>query len=281
MTTQTALALSPHLDDAAFSCGGTLALLARAGWRVVVATLFTASVPDPTGFALACQLDKGLGPQVDYMALRRREDEAACAALGAEPRWLPFREAPHRGYGSAAELFGEVRADDGIGPALSEAIAGLLTELRPTLVLAPQAIGGHVDHVQVVRALGDVAAPLAWWRDFPYVAREARPAEPFVERMSALPEHAVALDHDALQAKRSACLAYASQLGFQFGGPEGLDARLAAAESVELFRSTDTVMPLSSGVILRSDLEGRVSKDARRDCVLRDGPSDLLSMTPS
>lgn len=234
--TPVALALSPHLDDAAFSCGGTLAMLARAGWRVVVATLFTASVPDPSGFALACQTDKGLGPEIDYMKLRREEDAAACRALGAEAVWLPFREAPHRRYGSAAELFGEVRADDTIGPGLTEAVASLVAELRPTLVLAPQAIGGHVDHVQLMRALGDVAAPIAWWRDFPYVARDARPAEPFAERMGALPEHAVALDGEAFQAKRSACLAYASQLGFQFGGPEGLDARLAEAGSVELFR---------------------------------------------
>ena len=71
-----ALALSPHLDDAVFSCGGTLARLAGAGWRVVVATLFAASVPDPTGFALACQTDKGLAPDVDYLALRRDEDAA-------------------------------------------------------------------------------------------------------------------------------------------------------------------------------------------------------------
>lgn len=236
MTMRTALALSPHLDDAAFSCGGTLALLARAGWRVVVATLFTQSVPDPTGFALACQLDKGLGPEIDYMALRRREDEAACAALGAEPRWLPFREAPHRGYASAAELFDEVRRDDDIGPALTSAVTDLVAELRPALVLAPQAIGGHVDHVQVVRALDRVGAPVAWWRDFPYVTRETHPAEPFADRMSALPEHAVPLSDHAMQAKRSACLAYASQLGYQFGGPEGLDRRLAAAGRVELFR---------------------------------------------
>ena len=49
----TALALSPHLDDAAFSCGGLLATLAESGWRVVMATLFTGSVPDPQGFAVA------------------------------------------------------------------------------------------------------------------------------------------------------------------------------------------------------------------------------------
>ena len=112
---RTALAISPHLDDAAFSAGGTLARLARRGWRVVIATVFTRSVPNPQGFALACQLDKGLPPDADYMAIRRAEDEAACAALGAEARHLPLAEAPHRGYGSASALFAGVRPDDGGG----------------------------------------------------------------------------------------------------------------------------------------------------------------------
>ena len=61
----TALALSPHLDDAAFSAGGTLVRLAAGGWQVVMATVFTASVADPQGFALACQLDKGLSAEVE------------------------------------------------------------------------------------------------------------------------------------------------------------------------------------------------------------------------
>ena len=70
----TLLALSPHLDDAVFSAGATLFRAARRGWRVVVATIFTGNVAQPTGFALACQLDKGLAADVDYMALRRAED---------------------------------------------------------------------------------------------------------------------------------------------------------------------------------------------------------------
>jgi LmbE family N-acetylglucosaminyl deacetylase len=233
-----ALALSPHLDDAAFSAGGTLSRLAAEGWRVVVATLFTASVPDPTGFALACQLDKGLGPTIDYMALRRGEDSEACRALGAEPRWLPFPEAPHRRYGTAAELFGPTRDDDGVVPALSEAIAALLAEFTPDLLLAPQTVGGHVDHVQAVRALDAArpAAPVLWWRDFPYILREAAPRAPLAERFDALPERAVPLGPEALAAKRAACLAYTSQLGFQFGGPAGLDRKLAEAGDAELFR---------------------------------------------
>ena len=181
----TALALSPHLDDAAFSCGGTLARLAAAGWHVVVATVFTASVAQPRGFALACQLDKGLGPEVDYMALRRDEDAAAMRALGAAPLWLPFREAPHRGYDSAAALFAGVLPRDGIVEELAPAIAGLVDERRPDLVLAPQCIGGHADHLQVVRALdrAGIAAPVLWWRDFPYTVREGSPREPLRDRI--------------------------------------------------------------------------------------------------
>lgn len=235
--TRTALALSPHLDDAAFSCGGTLARLARDGWRVVVATVFTASVADPRGFALACQTDKGLGPEVDYMALRRDEDAAALRALGAEPVWMPFREAPHRGYADAAALFDGPLPQDDIAAALAPALVDLVAAHRPDLVLAPQAIGGHADHIQLVRAM-DAAAlggPVLWWRDYPYTIRDASPRQPFGPRMAALDTVEVALTPGEAEAKRNACRAYASQIGFQFGGADALDCKLAASGGTEAF----------------------------------------------
>ena len=236
---KTALALSPHLDDAAFSCGGSLAMLARAGWRVTLATLFTRSVPSPQGFSLACQLDKGLGPDVDYMALRRREDVMAARALGIEPpRHLPLAEAPHRGYNSAKALFGPLLPDDDAAARVTEVVAALLTELAPALVLAPQAIGGHVDHVQVVQALEGLAAPILWWQDFPYTVRHPNPVQPFATRFASLPQRTVALDAEALAAKARACAAYASQIGFQFGGEAGLASRLAETGATEVFRGS-------------------------------------------
>jgi LmbE family N-acetylglucosaminyl deacetylase len=231
-----ALALSPHLDDAAFSCGGTLSALARAGWEVTVATAFTRSVPDPQGFALACQLDKGLPPEVDYMALRRAEDASACARLGARPVWLDFPEAPHRGYADAEALFAAPRQDDTVDAPLSQALAALMTP-APDLILAPQAIGGHVDHVRLVQAILPLlpdGVPVLWWTDFPYATRPLREAaRPFAGLMEAWPERGF---HGDAPARLAACAAYATQLGFQFGGVEGLGRALGAAGPVERFR---------------------------------------------
>ena len=235
-----ALAISPHLDDAIFSAGGTIAALTDAGWSVTILTIFTQSVPNPTGFALACQLDKGLTGEIDYMALRREEDRNACTAVAATQACLPFPEAPHRKYGSAPELFGPTRADDHIDIRVAEAIAQ--TVAAADIILAPQAIGGHVDHVQTVRALRRLPPrPTLWWRDFPYISREATPPEPFADLMATLPDRMVPID---TARKRAACAAYRTQIGFQFGGETGLARAIDAAGPAERFRqSGDVTLP--------------------------------------
>ena len=237
----TALALSPHLDDAVFSCGGLIGRLADAGWHVVVATMFTRSMPNPQGFALACQLDKGIGRETDYMALRRNEDRVACAMLGAMQHWLDFAEAPHRGYGSAAALFDAPLADDDADRLLAPEIRRLAAELRPDLWLAPQCVGGHVDHLMTWRALHTVspAAPTLWWRDFPYDLRPGHVVEPFACEMEALGETRVRFETER---KQRACEAYETQLSFQFGGKAGVARMIAAAGGSERFRTHSTVL---------------------------------------
>ncbi len=229
----TALALSPHLDDAAFSCGGLLALLAEFGWDTCMATAFTATVMPATGFALACQLDKGLSAEVDYMALRRAEDREAAAILGvSDLRHLDFPEAPHRGYESAPALFGAQREDDQVWRPLAEQVSALVDELHPALVLAPQGLGGHVDHRQLIRAVLEVlpAERVAWWRDTPYAIRD--PVALPDPALPPLPEARVTLGA-ALGRKIAAACAYRSQVGFQFGGADNAGAtlrRFAVAE---------------------------------------------------
>jgi LmbE family N-acetylglucosaminyl deacetylase len=220
------VAVSPHLDDAAFSVGGTLAALADAGYEVTVVTCFTRSVPDPAGFALACQLDKGLPADVDYMALRRDEDAAAMAVLGATPLHLDLPEAPHRGYTSAPDLFAGVHDGDDVWRSVCAALA----DVPGDLWLAPQALGGHVDHLQVLRAVAALGRPVLWWRDSPYVLRE-----PDAVPGPDLPGGLTPLELPQDLARRAdACACYASQLGFQFGGPEQMRAALAGLPEVLL-----------------------------------------------
>ncbi len=215
------LFVSPHLDDVAFSCGGTLAAWTAAGRHCVLLTCFTASMAAPAGFALACQTDKGLAPDVDYMAVRRGEDIRAAAALGApEVVHLPFAEAPHRGYNSARALFGRLRRDDQIWRDLRDALAPHVAQAD--LVVVPQGLGGHVDHRQVRMALAGLAAPALAYRDTPYAMRERAEARPG--------ERAEPVD---LARKLEACAAYGSQIGFQFGGEQPMREALSAFAHAE------------------------------------------------
>lgn len=72
------LAIGAHPDDLEFLCAGTLALYARGGHKVTMAVATNGNVGSPT-----------LGRD-EIAALRRREQEAACAEIGAELIWMDF-----------------------------------------------------------------------------------------------------------------------------------------------------------------------------------------------
>ena len=234
-----ALFVSPHLDDAVFSAGGTLARLARVpSWEVAVWTVFTASVPDPQGFALRCQTDKGIPPKVDYMALRRAEDHAAATLLGTNMnnwRHGSFVEAPHRGYDSPAALFAGARPEDNIWRSVAGELRETWTRQRPELVFAPQGLGNHVDHLQVIRAVLAVeglAARTLWWRDTPYALR-GPDAQPSALLPAGLVERSLALPAEILGKKVAASCAYTTQVGFQFGGEAAVRAGLTEFHRAE------------------------------------------------
>ena len=225
----TALFLSPHLDDVAFSCGGTLLRLAKAGWRTVLGTIFTASVPEPQGFALRCQTDKGLPPSADYMAIRREEDHAFAALAGCtEVRHWPHREAPHRGYESPEALFAGPLPGDTVWESVRDDLASLFDTARPELIFAPQGLGRHVDHLQTIRALLAVCAVerVCWYRDTPYAIRDPGAAPAPALAAADLITCRVTLPAETLADKIAGCTLYASQIGFQFGGADGVRSKL-------------------------------------------------------
>jgi LmbE family N-acetylglucosaminyl deacetylase len=248
----TALFLSPHLDDIAFSCGGTLARLKARGWRIILATVFTRSVPHPTGFALACQTSKGLSPDVDYMALRRAEDRTFAAWMGVhELVWLDLPEAPHRGYHSPGALFAPPRTDDDILPSLEDRLSLLIDTVRPDLVFAPQALGSHVDHVQLVRTLPAMdiqVSQILWYRDTPYAVRQPQ-AKPDISLPGGLRPLAMNVTAE-LSRKVSGCVCYRSQIPFQFGGEPEVAFTL---ESFHQQEAADHGQPGHAEVFLAAD----------------------------
>lgn len=231
----TALFLSPHLDDTAFSCAGAMLAYQSAGWDICHCTVFTKSMPNPAGFALRCQTDKGLAPEVDYMALRRREDNRFAQIIGVEDiRHWAFAEAPHRGYESPAALFAGVRDGDEVWKPIAEGLQDLISELDPSCVFAPQGLGNHADHLQLILAVRDTIADdlIAWYRDTPYAIREPH-AQPSLLLPTDLTEQATPLSEDVLARKITGACAYESQIGFQFGGSEEVARKLREFHQAE------------------------------------------------
>src|SRR3712207_4649710 len=96
--------------------------------------------------------------------------------------------------------------------------------------MAPQALGGHVDHLQVLGAVAPLDRPVLWWRDSPYVLRDPA-AVPGPHLPDGLAEGRLPQDLDR---RADACACYPTQLGFQFGGAEQMRAALAGLPEVLL-----------------------------------------------
>jgi len=145
--------VSPHFDDAAFSLGGTIAALSRAGRRVRVLTVFGGD-PESSAPSDEWAARTDFATEGEEVQARRAEDERACAILGAEAVWLSFSERT-----PAEEIAGAVRARlEGAGA-----------------VVVPGFPCTHTDHLEAARAVLSappsgarlglyVEQPYAMWR---------------------------------------------------------------------------------------------------------------------
>jgi LmbE family N-acetylglucosaminyl deacetylase len=89
------LFLSPHLDDVVLSCGGMIAELITAADNVTVFNVFSGYASPP--YSKSAQVLHQLwGSPVNVIRLRRAEDEAALAKLGAAAYFEDFPEALYR-----------------------------------------------------------------------------------------------------------------------------------------------------------------------------------------
>ena len=233
------LFLSPHYDDIAISCGGTAALLARAGFTPEVALIFGAE-PDPAAplTPFAARMHEGWGLDASgVIAARRAEEAAAAAALGTTPRFLPFHDAIYRGdrYLGPDQLFGQTAADEADLPDRLVAALALPQAPHPgARVYAPLGIGGHVDHQHAFTA-GVRLARAGWnvwfYEDLPYALRPGSREERFARAGVALTLAALVPVAATWQAKLDAIMAYPSQLAtvFAYVGSGASRAEIDAA----------------------------------------------------
>jgi LmbE family N-acetylglucosaminyl deacetylase len=178
----TILVISPHLDDAVLSVGGTIAERTAAGDRVVIATMYTDGPP-------LDDVVPAMRKWADYPA-RRAEDAKACAAVGAEVRWLGHVERAFRKPFLSGLTYFTTPAEIAGFAALPQLTASLsaLDELDPDRILLPLGIGNHVDHVETMIAASRWALAhgwndrLAFYEDFYALSTTMRRAHPIAKQ---------------------------------------------------------------------------------------------------
>lgn len=197
------LVVSPHLDDAALSCGALLAWAAPRT-QVTVLTIFTEAAAPPHTLSARRYLHQvGAADAAALYRQRRAEDRAALTPLGivcvhaglteAQFRRRPVSGSRQRWARVIPELAhtypiyrlhttsGQIAPSD--AGTLHEA-AGLIARLasaRPVVLLAPLGVGGHVDHVLARLAAQRSGAGVIYYGDFPYNLRHP-PDQGFVQR---------------------------------------------------------------------------------------------------
>lgn len=221
--------LSPHLDDAALSCGGMIYQLAQAGQAVQVITLFAGDPPPGplTPFARGLHRRWRAG-----VADRRREDVESLARLGAQAVHLPYPDAIYRLdpatgaalYDSEESIFGEVAPADA---PLIESIIERLRAIDPAArLIVPLTAGHHVDHQIARRTAESLGRELIYYEDYPYAEMPAR-LEAALGGRKWKPE-LIHLDDAAIRAKAAAIWAHRSQMSTFFASEVEMAQRVRA-----------------------------------------------------
>jgi LmbE family N-acetylglucosaminyl deacetylase len=210
------LYLSPHLDDAVFSCGGLMAMQDARGEPISVLTLFAGDPPDYRISNFAAELHARWGKAGPPIAMRRAEDRLACGRLGASVVHLDFPDAIYRVdenneplYPNVESLFGGVASQE---QHLLGELAQALVEIDfgQALIYCPIGLGGHVDHSLTRTAAEKLGVNLMYYADMPYAARSDNLDQLFNKRDTDWTS--IPLTEEAIDAWVAAVLEYQSQL---------------------------------------------------------------------
>jgi LmbE family N-acetylglucosaminyl deacetylase len=221
--------LAPHLDDAVFSGGGHMARAIRGGRRVEAITFFTADTRSDLESPLIRDLHSRCGMGADAGERRRTEDAEACRRLGATFRHIGLADAMYRTdvseraiYVTRESLFQPPRETE-LVELLGVHIAALP---ESAMIVAPLAVGGHIDHRLLRMAAESVRGNRLWYyEDFPYAQKFGAiwraTGNPF-----AWTREVVTLDEVDLASWVDAVRAYASQTAAIFHGDADMEYKV-------------------------------------------------------
>ncbi|QPC84853.1 PIG-L family deacetylase [Phototrophicus methaneseepsis] len=233
------LFLSPHFDDAAYSCGGTIYTLNKGDQSVRVVTVMAGELPDPLPHTpIVEDLHQRWQAGYDPIVTRKREDEAAMRALGGVSfRYLPIGDCVYRTdngvalYPTEESLWDNVHPHDPAVARLAETPLYALTQTTDLLgmeIYAPMGVGAHVDHLivrQWAYRLADAnpQAKLYFYADYPYIRDSAAIDKALVHHRQLVPE-LFSFSESAMNAKIAAMRCYRSQVSTFWPDEEAIDA---------------------------------------------------------
>ncbi len=227
-----AVFVSPHYDDVAFSCGGTLLKFVRRGINVELITVFTRDERPMTEFALECQVSKGFLPEEHYLAARSVENANYVQRAGVSRSIdLSYLEAPYRENRDIRTLFkwNFAIAHEQLAQMIASELIDTIGGGGEALLFVPLGAGGHIDHAVVVRACEHVMKEFGdevqayYYEELPYGLRDRSS----FTRLGSVNLNADACEVDGyIEDKVSLASVYASQIVNQFGGPEEMSELL-------------------------------------------------------
>jgi LmbE family N-acetylglucosaminyl deacetylase len=218
-----AIFLSPHLDDAALSCGGLIKQLTQAGKTVLVVSVAAGDPPAGELSTFAKSLHQRWRLAANDIARRRSEDIDACHILGAD--WIHWN-IPDCIY-RLREVSGEpiYTSDEALFGSLDVSEAHLITVISRYMVslpafdsvYVPLAVGNHVDH-QLTKLAAELwldDRSLRYYEDFPYSRKEHEVVVALgdVDRWNST---IIRLDPSSVEAKIEAIACYKSQISTFF-----------------------------------------------------------------
>jgi len=223
--------LSPHLDDAVYSCGGIIRELVAKRIPVEVWSVFTADPPEGSLSPFALSLHARWKEKANPSWIRREEDKHALEFLGCTFRHFYYPDCIYRRDAQTNEPI--IKKDEDLFSdnyvVEKELMDNLVRDLKLRLpfgaeIISPLSMGGHIDHRVTRMAAEKLGIPLWFYADYPYAAKDPTKVIAFLPE-NAEPE-ALDLTETGVEAWIKAIGCYPSQISSFWSSVEDMNKKV-------------------------------------------------------